>query len=555
MQARLADLSDHVDMAWPPMAHVRRGWDHLDAAGRGVVLGRLDATLARFKPSPGADVRALRRLFSFLAQVEVIAIEVPLSALPTAGAEVRPLLLRQLSDEVFHATVFAALARRCGGLDRPIPEAERALDRIRAQEDPRTSAVLLNLVAEGWIENLFDHAATWGVADDVFQIVLDDESRHVEEAHAHAAGMDTARVEAAVRAFEQDLFSLAQHPRVMLPILALAGEQKFQALARSFLAVHESALAEVGLAPAPQVQAVGEAFQASLDGPSPGAPTRIEPASQWRRTALELWDTPRYPVMHGWLEVRVDHVPRHLLTATVVAAVGKVWREMPRMNRYVAGGQTWQPAGVNVGVRVAIGDKNEALSTVVVPHADTRSLQDIRRLVKFGVEQMDEAGAGIDPRAATGDEPLRAILRDEELMAFMPPGMVQAPVTVSSVGKAGLYAGFGAMPGALGQSLEVIIGRIEKRPQWTGWRYKPVDTVIIGFSADHRLFDGQHVAEAMHRFREAMGRENVRALMTREDTLTMEDAKRAVGATQQAQLLLSCKAPFWLGWLCWLFKK
>ena len=552
-----SELSDHVDSSWPPMAHVRRGAARLGPEGRALVARRVEETLARFTPPPGKEA-PLRRFFSFLSQVEVIAIEVPLSAMPTARPEVLPLLERQLADEVFHATVFAALARRCGGLDRPIPEAERLLDQIRAQEDPRTTAVLLNLLAEGWIENLFDHAATWGVCDDVFRIVLEDESRHVEEAHQHAEGMDVRRVERAVRAFEGELFRLVQHPRVLLPTLALAGEEKFRALGASFLEVHKNALAEVGLAPADGVDELeatyAEVAQQAVD---PGRARRIEPESQWRRTALELWDTPRHPGMSGWMEIPVDHVPRHLLTAVLVAAVGKVWAEYPRMNRYAHGGEVWQPARVNVGVRVAIGDKCEALSSVPIVDADTRSVEDVRRILRESVRGLNDLGARIDPlRPDATMEPLSAILRDEELMRMVPPETIVCPVTISNVGKAGLYAGFGALPGALGQSVELIVGRVEKRPVWRRWRYKPVDTVILGATADHRVIDGTHAAEAMRRLREALSPEGVREILARPDTLASDaEAAAAASGFQKAQLMLSCKAPWWLGWLCWLFKK
>lgn len=551
-------LAEHLDPAWPPMAHVRRGAERLGPEGRALVAHRVRETLARFRAPPGKEA-PLRRFFSFLSQVEVIAIEVPLSAMPTARPDVLPLLERQLADEVFHATVFAALAKRLGGLDRPLPEAERLLDQIRAQEDPRTTAVLLNLLAEGWIENLFDHAATWGVCDDVFRIVLEDESRHVEEAHAHAEGMDVARVEQAVRRFEDDLFRLVQHPRVLLPTLALAGEERFRTLGQSFLRVHKEALGEVGLAPPASLADMEGAFASAFEaaGAQPAKPTLVEPESQWRRTALDLWDAPRNPAMSGWVEVRVDHVPRRMLTGVVVAAIGKVWAEYPRMNRYAHGGQVWRPAAVNVGVRVAIGDKGEALSTVPILDADKRSVRDVQRILAASVERLDELGAQVqglrpDPDAET----LSTILKDEELMRMVPPETVTCPVTVSNVGKAGLYAGFGAMPGALGQSVEVIVGRVEKRPQWRGWRYKPTDTLVVGFTADHRVVDGTHCAEAMRRFREALSPEGVDELLRRPDTLKAGDVPReAMAAFERGALALSCKAPFWLGWLCWLFKK
>lgn len=567
MQRLVAEeLYEHVDPAWPPMAHVRRGAERLGPEGRALVAARLRETLAAFRGAPPGKEAALRRFCSFLSQVEVIAIEVPLSALPTATPEVRPLLERQLADEVFHALVFAAVARRLGGLDKPIPEAERLLDQIRAQEDPKTTAVLLNLLAEGWIENLFDHAATWGVADALFHVVLEDESRHVEEAHDHAHGMDVAKVEKAVRDFERELFRLVQHPRVLLPTLALAGEERFQALGQSFLDVHKKALAEVGLTPDPNVLEMERTYLDLQQGApvpeelraDPPRATRVEPETQWRRTALELWDVPRSPAMSGWFEVPVDHVPRRLLTPVLVAAVGKVWAEYPRMNRYTVGGQLWQPARVNVGVRVAVGDKGEALSSVPVPDADKRSVRDISRILQASVQSLNDMGRQVEGLVPDeGAESLRSILRDEELMQMVPPETVVCPVTVSNVGKAGLFAGFGAMPGALGQSVEIILGRVEKRPQWRRWRYKPVDTVVIGATADHRVIDGTHAGEAVRRLREALSPAGVREILARPDTLPAgADVPRELVATQEkAMMILSCKAPFWLGWLCWLFKK
>ncbi len=567
-----ADLFRHLDMAWPPMAHVRRGAERLGPEGVARVSQRLDEALASFtlpsRAREGTDMHAtraaLRRFFSFLSQVEVIAIEVPLSALPTASDEMRPLLENQLADEVFHAALFAALARRVGGLDRPIPEAERLLDQIRSQEDAKTTAILLNLLAEGWIENLFDHAATWGVADDVFNIVLEDESRHVEEAMAHAEGVDVAHVETAVRAFEDELFRIAQHPRVMLPILTLAGESKFRALTASFLEVHKKALGEIGLAPATAVQEMARTLEELAipgeDAPAP--PTRVEPESQWRRTALELWDSPRNPVMHGWLDVRVDHVPREDLTPLLVAAVGRVWADYPRINRFTVGGVLYRPSSVNVGVRVAVGDKGEALSTIVVPDADKRSLADIRRILRAGVKRMNSLGGaaeGIRPDADS--ESLSSVLRDEELMGMIPAETVTCPVTVSNVGRAGLSAGVGAMPGALGQSVEIIAGRVEKKPVWHGWRYKPTDSLTLGCSADHRLIDGPHAAEAINRLERALSAEGVAEIRARPDTIPADAdlgarALENIGIShERGVLLLSCKLPWWLGWMCWLFKK
>lgn len=555
-----------LDGDWPPLAQVREGWDRLDAGGRSRVVDRTEATLARFEAPVDVNEAALRRFLSFLAQMEPIAIQVPLSALPEADRDQVPLLERQLADEVFHALLFAGLATRAGGLEDPIPQADAVLERIRAPEDAATRAVLLNLVAEAWFETLFEHAATWGVADDVFRIALADEERHVAEGHVHAGDVDPAEVEPALRAFEEELFGLVQHPRVMLPTLELAGEEGFRELSEAYLATHEEALAEVGLSPPEGFREAAETLEELRADADPlgtaSAPRRVEPETRWRETALHLWDTPRDPVMHGWFDVETGHVPTPLLTPVAVAAVGRAWAEYPRVNRYTIGGEVYEPSRVNVGVRVSLGDEREALSTIVVPDADRRSVRDIQRILDEGVRGMNELGEELE-RLDPDEEaaPLREVLRDEELMGMVPPETVAAPVTVSNVGGAGLVAGVGAMPGALGQSVELVLGREEQRPVWDGERYVPGDALTVGASADHRVVDGHHAGRAMDRVRQALSEEGVSRILNREDTIPpdadLADADLGqLGMThQQAQVLMSCKGPFWMGWLCWLFKK
>jgi hypothetical protein len=560
-----ADVFAEIDTRWPPLANVERGWQRLDGEGRARVRQRVEGTLDRYDPPEEVNEAALRRFFSFLAQMEPIAIDVPLLGLPEADAETRPLLERQLADEVFHALLFARLAERMGGLAEPITQGERLLATIRAPDDPRTRAVLLNVIAEGWFETLFEHAAGWGVADEIFEIALADEERHVEEGHVHAEGITPAQIEPAVREFEQELFGLVQHPRLMLPTLTLAGEANFRQLSEAYLATHEQALAEVGLEPPEELQQIQHTLDDIQTPEDPlaavGDPERVEPESRWRETAHHLWDTPRDPVMHGWLDVETDHIPPSLLTPVMVAAVGRVWHEYPRMNRYTIGGEVYEPASVNVGVRVALGEQQEALSTIVVPDAHDRSIEDIQRILETGVREMNELGeelADLEPDEA---EPLRDVLRDEELMGMVPPEMVAAPVTVSNVGPSGLVAGFGAMPGALGQSVELIVGREEQRPVWNGERYVPGDAVTVGASADHRVIDGHHAGQAMDRIQAALSEDGVDRIVARPDTIPpdadlSELALAPVGMNrEQAQIMMSCKLPFWLGWLCWFFKK
>ncbi|HEX9817244.1 MAG TPA: hypothetical protein VGB18_09710, partial [Candidatus Thermoplasmatota archaeon] len=157
---------------------MRHGWAALSDAEQKEVEQRVSTVLSKHKWGPHRR-DALLHFMTFLAQVETVAIEIPMRFLPIAPEEVRPLLQRQLVDEVFHSTLFARLAHELAlpASQPPVPlgSAERLLDRIRNEPDLAVCAALLNLVAEGWIETLFRHALKWNVNDAVFEAVLADE--------------------------------------------------------------------------------------------------------------------------------------------------------------------------------------------------------------------------------------------------------------------------------------------------------------------------------------------------------------------------------------------
>lgn len=301
--------------------------------------------------------------FAFLAQVETIAIEIPLKFLPHVGDDLRPKLRQQLVDEVFHSTLFARIAHELYLPHRhqpppPLQSAEALLKRIREEDDLVVSATLLNLVAEGWIETLFDKAKEWGIADDVFTTVLADEERHVQEADIYLEDSiseeETRRMQSAVAEFESGLVDVLSEPMVAMSIYQIAGHEGFDDLSESLIKQHENQLEKCGLE-------VSKAFRSMLDDPrykkalkgqkdrkekgekllseevEEALPVRIQD-TPWRWTARHLWDTPRDPTMRGNLDIPVGHIPRKLLTPVFIAAIGRAWAtaEGFRLNRVLA---------------------------------------------------------------------------------------------------------------------------------------------------------------------------------------------------------------------------
>ncbi|MEK6976475.1 MAG: hypothetical protein AABY18_09060 [Candidatus Thermoplasmatota archaeon] len=516
MQRPVLDL---VRPSWPPLRHVERGWQALRPAERRRVEARLTTVLGRLQlGAHGRD--SLVRLFAFLAQVETIAIEIPLRALAGAPPAQAKLLRAQLTDEVFHSALFARLAHDlalpAAQPPPPIAAAERLLQRIRDEPDAAVAATLLNLVAEAWIETLFRHARSWGIADAVFDSVLADEERHVEEAFGHLSGFDAATATPAVRTLEQGLLEVGADPAVALAMLDLAGPDGYRRLADDLEANHRAQLAKVGLQPSPSFDAL-RPLRESLS--SPLAQPQAVADTPWRRAARSVWSNPRDPTMQGAMDVRVGHVPKRLLTPVFVAAIARAWARNPRLNRVVSRGRVWQLPRINVGVRVLVAD--DELATVVVPDANERSVHDIARLIADGHGQLlrlREARLQAVAEGKPAPEPLA-----DGLDALVAPGPATFSVAVSNVGKFGLESGAGAFSGPLSPSSDLTIGRRHRSPHWAGVAYVPAWTVTVGCLQDHRVFDGREAGLGMSAIRDELSPSAVRRLLREPGTLPADD--------------------------------
>jgi len=103
------------------------GWQALTEPERADVQARVEAVLREHTWGPHAK-DALLHLFTFLAQVETIAIEIRCASCRRRPKTCKPILRRQLVDEVFHSTIFARLAHElalpAAQPPRPLPSAE-----------------------------------------------------------------------------------------------------------------------------------------------------------------------------------------------------------------------------------------------------------------------------------------------------------------------------------------------------------------------------------------------------------------------------------------------
>lgn len=521
---------------WKPLDALERGWQALSAAQRTTLTARLEDLIASGPLWNDRHPRdAMLNLMTFLAQVEVIAVEVPLALLQATDRELDPVLRRQLGDEVFHGAVFARIAHAllapAAHLPPPLASVERLLDRIRREKDRAIAAMLLNLIAEGWTETLFAHARRWGIADSVFDVILADESRHVEEAGRYIDRVDLARAQPVLSDFEAELLPVLAEPALALSIYELAGHDGFLALTTDLLAKHRQQLAAYGLEPSPPWRDLEQRLHELLTSHgarvrafAQRAAIRVED-TPWRLATRRIWADPDNPTMRGGLDVPIGHVPRKLITACTVAAVGRAWASERgrRLNRVIARDAIWQLDHVHVGVRVLIEDD---VATVVVTEAERRSPRDIVKMLEWGRTML------MVNRERAQSLGVANLPFPRELASLM-PAAVRHSVTISNVGKSGLTTGSGALS-PFGPTTDISIGERRRLPLWRLLMYWPAWHVHLGCVQDHRVLDGQDAGLAMTLVRDQLVRREVRALLSAPDTITNRDAPVDLAGTIDA---------------------
>ena len=182
------ELNELLRPSWGSEHWILEGWNQISKEEKELIKGRLDEL---FKDGLPFDLKYDKLLyiytFSLLAQLEVLAIQVPLKfESKMSTPEFRQQMHVQLIDEIFHGLVFTKIVYLlCAPLSLPpaySENIERLCNFIRDEDCPKVAVVLLNLIGEGWIEEIFSSLESQGVAPKVFATIIEDEHRHVSEA-------------------------------------------------------------------------------------------------------------------------------------------------------------------------------------------------------------------------------------------------------------------------------------------------------------------------------------------------------------------------------------
>ncbi len=241
----MVNLNSLLKPCWGSEKWILEGWNKITAAEQKDISLRIDRLFKNGLPFKIKHDKLLYiYAFSFMAQLEVLGIQLPMRFEDNMqDPELKQRMRAQLVDEIFHAIAFTKIIfLLCAPYDSPPAYNQRIEDLchyIRSQECIKVGMVFLNLVCEGLVEEVFTIFYTYDIAAELFQIVMEDEHRHVCEADLYAEiGLPERSVLLSkLKELEQliiDAFTL--EPKYTIALNALIGPE---GIAELMLSVHE----------------------------------------------------------------------------------------------------------------------------------------------------------------------------------------------------------------------------------------------------------------------------------------------------------------------------
>lgn len=398
--------------------------------------------LKSIAPRLTSDVEAIaaRRLYSTLAELEYIAV---LAAKRGNGTE------GQLEDELVHRGVFLALARDLGGVCPPNKETVDLVDRLSSMTGPK-SLLLLNIVAETWLDTVFDCLGHSGWGSELFKAIEADEARHVKDAWLEEIpNVDDVLEE--LSDIEHALAHIALSLAFILPIRYLKGDTFCGDMGLSVIKSHESVCKRLGTEPG---KVIGKLKSFCRGIRMMHQPVEIEPIAG----RLSLMRASPVPfVMDSIITIpRCPMIP----LAAVVSACSELLYRCPELNRVMRGDRLYQHRSPSVFVRVRL-DTGIRSIWLKEPRAFTE-----RKVYQQIKKQRDRLrGRKHYPLPPLGDmEPV------------LPPA--QAAIAVTDISEWGFDNGSTPLVPAEGVPIVITLGMAVRG-----------EKMVISFSLDHRVFD------------------------------------------------------------------
>ncbi len=503
-------LNQFLKPTWGAEKWILEGWHVLTIDEQDAVSVRMEALFSDGLPFKLTHDRVLYiYAFSLLAQLEVLAIQVPLkfeSMMPTD--EFKQKMRAQLLDEVFHGLVFTRILYE---LITPyaLPPAynediEALCNFIRHEDCPKVAVVLLNLVAEAWIEELFRAYHKADIAPRVFETILEDEHRHVCEADLYREiGLPERDIlQSKLATLEEYLLSnILFNYSYMNAMTALLGVNGVDSFLERLNEKHHKQLEKLAVRPGVPWQ-FWMKTKAAIFPQLHYQEARTEqiPFSEMHKVFMTQWKDPIDPTMVGEFDVNVsklglcqDKKAADKLTVVALKSLSLAVSSNPLFRRYLSHHKLYQVENTQIALVVKLPDSDDHLGSILFENCHelstdslTRKIIANRKLMNFCYLKRLE----LEKKYPQFAEQMNEIVREIATGIYPYPMPGHPAISLSNISAAEFSRV--KSPLRMNEAVKFTVLTVAKKPVWNeaSQTFLPEDRLPVSVSADHRVFDG-----------------------------------------------------------------
>lgn len=505
------EINELLKPVSPAQKFLSEIWSHLNTDEQLIIRQRMHDMFKNGLPFEIKHEKLVYvHLFSLMVQFDIMACRIPLkfsTSMSTPALQQR--LRAQLLDEVFHVLLGTKIIHLlCAPYALP-PEPNQNMEQFTAffdaQTCPKIALTLVNLVSEGMAEELVNWFQKYDVAPEVFDIILEDERRHVSDAILyHEIGIPkpealTPKV-AELETMYLTIFSTQYN--IGMAFNRLLGMQGIYNFMVEVDKKHRSQLKKLKLKPSSYWSDSLSTFQKLLKITTPQFTPPSEVTLQPnRKMLLAAWKDPTDPAMVGQFNIDVTSLdffnkrfPSETLTLLMLQTMSQTLADHPEFQLFLRDSKIYQANKPRIGLVVKLPQCNEHLGVIVFESCHLMSVKELGMRMKHAISLMVfcyQKRQEIEkkyPNLQAIQENLYKELGDPIYRPIYPFNHM---VGLSNIGASGYTQA--VSPLLPNESCKVTMLQVDKHPVWnkTSNTFEPRDLLPVSVTVDHRVFDGQ----------------------------------------------------------------
>lgn len=504
------ELAELLRPTWGAEKWIAEGWNKITLDEKQIIKDRMDDMFRDGLPFKlKSDKLFYIYTFSLLAQLEVLAIQVPLnfeSRMSTVEYQQR--MRQQLLDEIFHGLVFTKIVYMlCAPYASPPPYSaniEILCNFIRNETCPKVAIMLLNLIGEGWIEEIFYSLHREEIAPKVFSIILEDEHRHVCEAELYRdIGMpDIDLIKPKIAYLEEQLITnIFMQYKYMASVCALLGVDGVTDFKRALHNKHVEQLKKINLEPNENwkfFMKFGEEILPEIQNYTE-ASEEVEMTSI-RKVFMTQWSNPSDPTMTGQFNINVSCLdffnkkfPAETLTGLMMQAVSLGLARTDSFRNYLSFRKIFRSKEAYVGLVVKLPNCGDHIGTIVFENCHELTLRELSIKIQTIMQMMMYCYKKREHLEQTNPQ-VQQLMKDmvyDFAYHTYPYPIAGTPfVSLSNIG----FCGYSQSKSPLrcNESMKFTLMEVERKLVWQKetQSFEAQDVLPVSISADHRIFDG-----------------------------------------------------------------